>query len=76
MSISLSGNKSNPALNTAGKESKFHAMIYKADKFSTPEIGLSAAGLILFALVAGGDYNGVCALCLEIVFSTLTNKFI
>lgn len=64
MSKRLSGNKSNPALNTAGEKSDFHAMIYKAEIFSShSDIKLSTAGLILFALVAGGDYNGVCALC-------------
>ncbi|KAF8170205.1 hypothetical protein K438DRAFT_1982730 [Mycena galopus ATCC 62051] len=41
-SLDLSGNKSNPALDKNGKESKHHVMVYT---------------LLLFALLAGGDYH-------------------
>jgi Holliday junction resolvase YEN1 len=35
-------------------------MIYTADTVeSDPEVGLTRGGLILFALLSGGDYNKV-----------------
>ncbi|KDQ57718.1 hypothetical protein JAAARDRAFT_273139 [Jaapia argillacea MUCL 33604] len=56
--LTLSGNKSNPALNSEGKASKHHVMLYTADAMRThPEIALTRGGLILFALLCGGDYN-------------------
>lgn len=59
-SIKLSGNKSNPALNSAGKASKHHVMVYNAQAIlDHPEIRLSQAGMILIALLAGGDYDKV-----------------
>ncbi|TFK54033.1 PIN domain-like protein [Heliocybe sulcata] len=54
----LSGNRSKPALNKDGKESKHHVMIFKANDIqSNPNIGLTRGGLILFALLKGGDYD-------------------
>lgn len=54
----LSGNKANPALNSEGKASKYHVMVYRAEDIrSHPEIGLTKGGMILIALLAGGDYD-------------------
>lgn len=59
--LKLSGNVSNPVLNTEGKASKDHVMIFTADAIhSHPEVGLTRGGLILFALLSGGDYDQVC----------------
>ena len=58
--IKLSGNKANPALNSAGKASKHHVMVYTAQAIRDhPKICLSQAGMILIALLAGGDYDKV-----------------
>ena len=58
--MKLSGNKSNPALDSDGKASKHHVMLYSADKVRNhPDIGMSRGGLVLFALLAGGDYDKV-----------------
>jgi len=62
----LSGNKSNPALNSEGKASKHHVMVFTADAIRNhPEIRLTRGGLVLIALLAGGDYDEVCILCLS-----------
>lgn len=59
-SLSLSGNKNNPALNSEGKPSKDHVMVYNAEDVANhPQIGLTRGGLILFALLSGGDYDTV-----------------
>jgi holliday junction resolvase YEN1 len=58
--MKLSGNKSNPALNSDGKASKSHVMVYTAEAIRThPEVRLTRGGLILIALLAGGDYDKV-----------------
>lgn len=80
--VALSGNKSHPALNAHGKVSEHHVMVYTADAVQNhPEVGLTREGMILFALLAGGDYNKVCYsyhfnhdLCLEEVFRILGRK--
>ncbi|TFY70857.1 hypothetical protein EVG20_g2154 [Dentipellis fragilis] len=55
---SLSGNKSRPAFNLDGKESKDHVMVYTADAIrNDPSVGLTRAGMILIALLSGGDYH-------------------
>ncbi|TCD69961.1 hypothetical protein EIP91_005550 [Steccherinum ochraceum] len=55
----LSGNRSNPALNADGKESDEHNMVYDARTLREhPNIGLTRGGIILFALLSGGDYDG------------------
>ncbi|RXW12154.1 hypothetical protein EST38_g13700 [Candolleomyces aberdarensis] len=57
-SNSLSGNSSNPTLNSAGKNSKNHSWVYKADDImSHPDVGLTRGGLILIGLLLGGDYE-------------------
>ncbi|KAK0449863.1 hypothetical protein EV421DRAFT_2032073 [Armillaria borealis] len=54
--LNLSGNKSYPAVNKEGKQSPHHVNIYTADAVEK-EIGLTTGGMILFALLAGGDYD-------------------
>ncbi|KAJ7502773.1 hypothetical protein B0H11DRAFT_2170838 [Mycena galericulata] len=57
-SLDLSGNKANPALDANGKASKYHVMVYTADAVRDhPKVGLSRGALLLFALLAGGDYH-------------------
>lgn len=61
MSTKLSGNKANPALDLNGNPSKEHTMVYTAEAFANhPEIRLTRGGLVLVALLAGGDYDSVC----------------
>ncbi len=57
-SLNLSGNKSYPAINREGKQSHHHVNIYAADAIKK-ETGLTTGGMILFALLAGGDYDDV-----------------
>ncbi|KAJ7497127.1 PIN domain-like protein [Mycena latifolia] len=54
-SLDLSGNKANPALDANGNASKHHVMVYTAD--AVRRAGLSRGALLLFALLAGGDYH-------------------
>ncbi|KAJ3512565.1 hypothetical protein NMY22_g15298 [Coprinellus aureogranulatus] len=57
-SNTLSGNKSNPALNALGKDDKNHTLVFKFSDIKThPEIGLTRGGLILIGLLSGGDYH-------------------
>ncbi|KZT08478.1 PIN domain-like protein [Laetiporus sulphureus 93-53] len=56
--LNLLGNKAYPALNSDGKPSQHHVMLYTADLIRThPDVSLSRGGLILFALLSGGDYD-------------------
>lgn len=58
MSYSLTGNKKNPAQNENGTNSKFHVRIFEADAIeSNPNVELKRGGMILFALLCGGDYD-------------------
>ncbi|KAF4620656.1 hypothetical protein D9613_000579 [Agrocybe pediades] len=58
LSSNLSGNKSNPATNCEDKTDKLHTMLYRASDIATDsEVQLSRGGLILFALLSGGDYR-------------------
>lgn len=60
ISKKLSGNKAHPALDANGKVSAHHVMVYTADDiWSHPEVRLTQGGMILIALLAGGDYNKV-----------------
>lgn len=57
-SLTLSGNKSNPALDSQGKPSKYHAMIYTAEAIRRhPDVGLTRGGFVLFAMLVKGDYG-------------------
>lgn len=59
-SSTLSGNKKHGAKNTDGKDDGQHVNIYRAmDLKSHKDIGLSQGGLILIALLRGGDYDQV-----------------
>ncbi|KAH7888362.1 hypothetical protein F5I97DRAFT_1965320 [Phlebopus sp. FC_14] len=56
-SLTLSGNKTNPALNAAGKTSNHHVMIYTAEAIRKhPDVQMSRGGLVLFALLLKSDY--------------------
>ncbi|KAL4262296.1 XPG-I domain-containing protein [Pleurotus pulmonarius] len=56
--INLSGNKSKPAIDKRGKASKHHVWVYTADAIqSHPGVRMTRGGMILFALLNGGDYH-------------------
>ncbi|KAJ6558571.1 hypothetical protein DFH09DRAFT_922590, partial [Mycena vulgaris] len=56
--LDLSGNKRNPALDANGKASKHHVMVYTADAVRNhAKVRLTRGALLLFALLAGGDYH-------------------
>ncbi|KAF9054284.1 hypothetical protein BJ165DRAFT_1522823 [Panaeolus papilionaceus] len=58
ISNNLSGNKSNPILNSDGKDDKNHTRVYTAHNIMThPDIQLTRGGSILIGLMSGGDYN-------------------
>jgi hypothetical protein len=57
-SATLSGNKLHNNINASGKQDTFHTTIYRADDIlENPSIQLCRGGLILFALLSGGDYH-------------------
>ena len=59
-SLALSGNKKNPATVSSGKKCNQHAIVFNADRIAShSDIGLSRGGIILFALLSGGDYDKV-----------------
>ena len=53
-SNNLTGNKSKPALDLNGKASKDHVMIFTAEALA--QGGLDRPGLVLIAMLCGGDY--------------------
>jgi holliday junction resolvase YEN1 len=58
MSFNLTGNKKNPAEDSQGKKSKYHVRVFEADAIeSHRNVGLTRGGMILFALLSGGDYD-------------------
>lgn len=58
MSVKLSGNRNNPALNLENKKDAHHVMLYTAEAVKdNTEIALTRGGLVLFALLSGGDYH-------------------
>ncbi|CAL1695341.1 unnamed protein product [Somion occarium] len=61
VSLTLSGNKSAPALDCEGKASKHHVKVYNAEDIRTNlNVALTKGGMFLFALLSGGDYgNGI-----------------
>ena len=60
-SLNLTGNKAHPAVDANGKPSVNHGHVYTQDNIENhPEVQLTRGGLILIALLAGGDYDGVC----------------
>lgn len=53
----LTGNAAHPVRNTAGRDDGEHAYVYHSSSFpSFPSIGLTHGGLVLIALLRGGDY--------------------
>lgn len=61
-SLSLTGNKALPAVDMDGKASKSHVMVFTDEELrKNPQVGLSQGGMILFALLTGGDYDSVSA---------------
>jgi holliday junction resolvase YEN1 len=47
-------------MNSAEKTDNLHTMVYSAaDVENNPDIALTRGGLILFALLSGGDYSKV-----------------
>ncbi|KAM5535096.1 hypothetical protein V8D89_011182 [Ganoderma adspersum] len=57
-SLNLSGNKAEPPRDANGKNSEHHARVYTADEIQRhPDVKLTRGGLILFALMSGGDYD-------------------
>ncbi|KAH9924447.1 uncharacterized protein B0H18DRAFT_934342 [Fomitopsis serialis] len=57
-SLNLTGNRANPATDLNGKTSKYHVMTFSAESIRMhPEIQMTRGGLVLFALVSGGDYD-------------------
>ncbi|KAF8879681.1 hypothetical protein CPB85DRAFT_1443135 [Mucidula mucida] len=55
-SVNISGNQAHPARDLNGKTSAHHVNIYTADAIQR-KTGLTRAGLILFGLLCGGDYD-------------------
>ena len=54
----LSGNRANPILNSAGKNDKNHSHIFNIDSITRhPDIQLTRGGMILIGLMSGGDYQ-------------------
>ena len=59
-SSTLSGNKKHGAKNAHGKDDGQHVNIYHFDELMEhPDIQLTQGGLILIALLRGGDYDQV-----------------
>ena len=56
-SSSLSGNRPHPAASSSAKDDGNHVVIFRASEFNTPDINLTHGGLILIALLSGGDYH-------------------
>ena len=60
-SLSLSGNRGDPALNSEGKASQTHVKVFTADAvLNHPAVRLTRGGMVLIALLSGGDYDHVC----------------
>ncbi|KAF8598071.1 hypothetical protein BDV93DRAFT_512787 [Ceratobasidium sp. AG-I] len=54
----LSGNRSNPVLNSQGKDDGMHVKVYRAaDIEKDPACRLTRGGMILIGLLSGGDYD-------------------
>ncbi|KAH7333717.1 hypothetical protein B0J17DRAFT_578612, partial [Rhizoctonia solani] len=55
---SLTGNRGYPALNRDGKDDGVHVMVYRMDDIEKdPACKLTRGGMILIALLSGGDYD-------------------
>ena len=59
-SLSLTGNKNDPATDASGKKCDQHTMVYTSDRISShPHVGLTRGGMILVVMLSGGDYDEV-----------------
>ena len=56
-SNTLSGNRAHPTSNSSDKDDGNHVTIYKSKDFLRPDINLTHGGLILIAILSGGDYH-------------------
>jgi len=56
-SSSLSGNRTRPVAGSSAKDDGNHVVVFRASEFTLPEINLTQGGLILIALLSGGDYH-------------------
>ena len=56
-SSSLSGNHTHLVAGSSAKDDGNHVVIFRASEFNLPEINLTHGGLILIALLSGGDYH-------------------
>lgn len=57
-SLNLTGNKKNAAKDSEGKDSAYHARVFEADAIeSHRNIQLTRGGMVLFALISGGDHD-------------------
>ena len=57
-SNTLSGNRANPILNSAGKDDKNHSRVFRIQDIANhPDIRLTRGGMILIGLMSGGDYQ-------------------
>ncbi|CAE6390517.1 unnamed protein product [Rhizoctonia solani] len=57
-SAALTGNRGYPALNREGKDDGVHVMVYRMDDIERdPACKLTRGGMILIALLSGGDYD-------------------
>jgi Holliday junction resolvase YEN1 len=56
-SSSLSGNRPHPVAGSSSKDDGNHVVVFRASEFNVPEINLTHGGLILIALLSGGDYH-------------------
>lgn len=55
----LTSNKAHPILNSDGKADKNHIITFRAEDFesATTNVCLTRGGMILVALLRGGDYD-------------------
>ncbi|EMD33019.1 hypothetical protein CERSUDRAFT_19080, partial [Gelatoporia subvermispora B] len=59
-SITLSGNRGHSLKNAAGRDDGNHVATYKAsDLAKHPQVELTQGGMLLFAILCGGDYHQV-----------------
>lgn len=56
-SSSLSGNHTRQVAGPSAKDDGNHVVVFRASEFNLPEINLTQGGLILIALLSGGDYH-------------------
>ena len=60
---SLSGNLPYAVADSSAKDDGNHVVVFRASEFCIPEINLTHGGLILIALLSGGDYQAGLSGC-------------